>query len=55
MKHPWETCPEGHDLTVANAFLYLSGGSRICRTCAAARAPKRKIKTERKAPGAFQD
>lgn len=27
------TCAEGHDLTVAGAFIYKSNGQRECREC----------------------
>ena len=27
------TCANGHDLTVDNAFIYKSNGSRECREC----------------------
>lgn len=38
---PFKECPNGHDLTLPGAFLYIANGQRVCRTCAASNARKR--------------
>lgn len=55
--YPWENCENGHDLTTANAFLYRSGGGRVCRQCATLeleRKKKPRTKSDPHVPGSFQ-
>jgi len=44
----WTTCERGHDLTLPDAYVYFSGGTRRCRQCAEAdqAKPKKRHKFE---------
>jgi hypothetical protein len=49
----WTTCKCGADLTKPDAYLYLTGGNRMCRVCAEQQG-KNKNRTEHFAAGSFQ-
>ena len=47
-------CTAGHDLRLPEAYLYLSGGGRVCRKCEQGKKAKRRPKTvERDITGSF--
>lgn len=39
----WTTCPEGHDLTVEQAYIIIQGNNRVCRTCHLSKVKKKTI------------